>query len=267
LAALDRAGIASGVLLSMAYTFASPRSTTAAADVAALTRRENAYNVAAARQSGWRLKAFIGINPFWDGALDELHHWRREPGVTGLKLHLSNSRFDAQSALQLERLADVCAIANAAGWSIVIHARGDGDYAPVETARFIEQVLPSAAGALVQIAHAGGGGGIDEAMVEALALYADALEQGAAGTQGLVFDLAVVLVRDAADPHSAALIQRFVQLARRIGLQRFFMGSDWPSVVPPLEHNALSQAQLPFTEDEWRTVLNNRAPYMQEHLS
>ena len=262
--ALDAAGIEQGVLLSMAYTFASHRSSVEPGDVAALTRRENQYNIDAARASGGRLRAFIGVNPFWHGALGELNFWGGDAGVTGLKLHMSNSGFDWQSDDHIERLTTVFATAQSIGWPVLIHARGDGEYNETETHLFIEHVLPHAGDAVVQIAHAGGGGGIDEAMLCALDLYAAAIERGAPGTRQLVFDLAVVLVRDAADPVNAALLERFVDAARRIGLSRFLPGSDWPSVMPPLDHNKLAESQIDFTDDEWRIVLANRASYMDE---
>jgi predicted TIM-barrel fold metal-dependent hydrolase len=264
LEALDAAGIEQGVLLSMAYTFASHRSTVEPADVAALTRRENQFNVDAAAGSGSRLRTFIGVNPFWQGALDELNFWAGDEGVTGLKLHMGNSGFDWRSNDHIERLGMVFSIAQGMRWPVIIHARGDGDYGEGETKGFIERVLPQAGDTLVQIAHAGGGGGIDEGVLSALDLYADAIEQGAPGTRQLIFDLAVVLVRDTTDPVNASLLERFVKLARRIGLSRFVIGSDWPSLLPPLEHNELSESQIDFTDDEWRLVLANRAAYMNE---
>ena len=72
LAKLDAAGVQRGVLLSGAYIFSSPMLAAEKLDVPALTRAENAYNVAAARGSGGRLVAFIGLNPLDPGALDEL---------------------------------------------------------------------------------------------------------------------------------------------------------------------------------------------------
>lgn len=259
---LDAAGIERGVLLSMAYMFASPRATIAAADAPALTRAENTWNVEAARASAGRLQAFVSVNPFADFALDELRHWAPAEGVSGLKLHLGNSDFDWRSDDDVAHLAGVFAAARDMALPVLVHVRGGGDYSPLETRRFIDEVLVHADENCVQVAHGGGGGGLDEATVQALAMYAEAIDRQAAGTRRMVFDLAAVLVRDSADPATQLLLKRFAQLVRHIGLERFVMASDWPSVFAPAEHNALVEAQIPLTADEWQVILNNRAPYL-----
>jgi len=258
---LDAAGIAQGALLSMAYIFASPRATVAPSDAPTLTRSENEWNVAAALAAGERLKAFVSVNPFSSFAIDEMRHWHGRPGVTGLKLHLSNSDFDWRADHHVEKLAYVFATARTQAMPIIVHARAGGDYDAAETRRFIEQVIVQAGDLEVQIAHGGGGGGLDEATLYALALYGDAIEREAPGTRNMVFDLAAVLVRDSTEPHSVSMLRQMAERMRKIGLHRFLMASDWPSVLAPREHNEWLQTQIPLTSDEWRLVLSNRAHY------
>ena len=261
LAALDEAGIGQGVLLSQAYSFAAPNATPGI-DVAGLTRRENQYNVDAALASGGRLKTFIGVNPFSEIALDELTYWTGRDGVSGIKLHLANSGFDPGAAAAMARLASFFDAARPTGLPMIVHVKSASPYSPADTTGFIEQVLSRAGDAPIQIAHGGGGGGLDKPTLSALSLYADALEHGAPGTQTLFFDLAVVLVRDPTEPANAAMLQRLADLIRRIGLSRFLVGSDWPSLCTPLEHNRLLLSQVPLAPPEWRVILANRAPYM-----
>jgi len=261
---LDQAGIREGVLLSMAYTFASPQATMCGdqASVTSLTRSENAFNVAAARASNGRLHACIGVNPVSDFALDEISHWAGQAGVVGLKLHLGNSNFVFDSPEHMARLAEVFSAASARRMAIVIHVRSSAAFPAQDTMRFIEEILPKAAGTTVQIAHAGGGGGIDEETLAALALYADALERGAPGTEQLIIDLSVVLVRDIGDAASADLVRRLIALVRRIGPRRFVMGSDWPTICTPREHNDMQASQMTLSIDEWRLILGHRAAYL-----
>lgn len=269
LAQLDQAGIGEGVLLSMAYTFASPRASMRgdAAEVARLTRAENHYNVAAAQASGGRLHAFIGVNPVADGALEEVHYWARQGGIRGIKLHLGNSGFQPDAPLHVARLAAVFGAARDLGLAIVIHVRSGDAFPLSETTQFIEQILPHAGRTPVQIAHAGGGGGIDDETLGALALYALAIERDAPGTGQLLIDLSVVLVRDISDAASAELVKRLVALVRRIGPQRFVMGSDWPTICSPADHNAMQAQQMTLSEAEWRVILANRAAYLPAALT
>lgn len=261
LAVLDEAGIKQGVLLSQAYSFASPTATPGI-DVAGLTRRENQYNVDAALASGGRLKTFIGVNPFSPIAVDEVKYWAGRDGVTGIKLHLSNSGFDPGSPDYIAALADFFDEVRPAGLPMIVHVKSGRPYAPSDTTHLIDQVLPYAGSQPIQIAHGGGGGGLDEPTVNALSLYADAIERKAPGTGNLLFDLSVVLVRDPSDPASADLLNRLAGLIRRIGLSRFLAGSDWPSLCPPRDHNRLMLSQIPLIPDEWRVILANRAPYL-----
>jgi len=266
LTVLDAAGIGEGALLSMAYIFWSPRATVAPADAAALARAENQWNIDAALASSGRLKAFISVNPFAPVAIDEMRHWGGREGVTGLKLHLSNSDFDWRSDRHVEQLSHVFATAHEIGMPIVVHARAGGDYDPAETRRFIDEVIGQAGDTLVQIAHGGGGGGLDEPTLHALSLYGEAIERRAPGTKNLVIDLAAVLVRDSTDPHSASMLRQLAQRMRGIGLERFLMASDWPSIMAPRDHNEWLESQIPLNPDEWKVVLSNRASYFGDSL-
>jgi predicted TIM-barrel fold metal-dependent hydrolase len=261
LAILDAAGIREGALLSMAYLFTSPRATVAPEDALALTRAENAWNVQAARTSNRRLRAFVSVNPFSSFAVEELSHWAGQQDVCGLKLHLGNSDFDWRSDVEAGQLARVFGIAHSFDMPVIIHARAGGAFELKETHRLIDEVIAQAGDTVVQVAHGGGGGGLDEATLDALKVYSEAIERGAPGTRNMMFDLAAVLVRDRADPLSISLLARFADLVRRIGLQRFLMASDWPSVFAPQEHNEWLESQIPLTADEWRVILANRAAY------
>lgn len=264
IAALDDAGIEKGVLLSEAYMFASPFALKENLDVSKLTRLENGYNVDAALRSNGRLKAFIGVNPLFEGAPDEVDYWKSRYGVTGIKLHLGNSGFKPRLARHVSKLSHFLDVARSAALPVIIHVRNDNDYTKADVETFIDKVLPHAGTLPVQIAHAGGHGGLDEITLTALSCYADAIGRGAPGTDGLFFDIAAVGVTRAISEETAhRLLQSLAQLMRTIGLSRFVMGSDWPSVCLPREHNLLQQSQFPLSADEWLIILQNRAPYLK----
>lgn len=257
---LDEAGIRRGVILSEAYMFASPLADTPKADAARLTREENRYNVDAALASHGRLKAFVGIAPTADNADSELRYWAGRPGVSGVKLHLANGGFDPRSESDMTKLARFFDTARELKMPVVVHLRSRPDYGPADAKAFVDKVLPHIGDDPIQIAHVGGWGGLDDATLQSLEVYADAIAAKAPGTRRLVFDLALVVLDDKADP---AKLKALVALMRRIGLQRFVVGSDWPGVFTPARHNALLESQLPLTRAEWIRVLANRAPYLR----
>lgn len=257
---LDDAGIAQGVLLSQAYSFASPFAADDHPDVVNMTRRENRYTVDAALASGGRLKAFISVDPLVDSALPEIAYWAGQPGVAGLKLHLANSGYHPDSAQDIAKLAAVFDAARKAHLPIVIHLSNEKPYSAVAINRFIDEVLPHAGDLPVQIAHGGGGGGIDAVQLDDLAAYGAAIARGAPGTKNLVIDLAVVLLEPGEDP---ALGRRMAEEIRKIGPSRFVPASDWPAILTPKAHNALQESQIPLTDAEWRIILANKAPYLR----
>ncbi|MEO8450529.1 MAG: amidohydrolase family protein [Gemmatimonadota bacterium] len=255
---LDAAGIRHGVLLSEAYRLSSPMvKWDKDVDIPRLTREENAFNVTAARGSGGRLVAFVGINPFSANALDELHFWTGKSGVAGAKLHLANSGFEPGSPKMVATLAGFVDEARIANMPLVIHVRHASDYTKRDAEIFIEQVLSHAGDLPVQIAHVGGWGGLDEATLNALQAYREAIARHAAGTHNLRFDLAVVVLWPRTNKHR---LDRLAGLMREIGLDRFPMGSDWPARATPGDYNKLLEAQLPLTRAEWIEVLGNGAP-------
>lgn len=262
LAVLDDAGIEEGVLLSEGYIFSSPFATPGTEPLAAeRTRLENQFNVDAALRSNGRLKAFVGINPFSAFALDELRHWAGRPGVTGVKLHLGNSGFDPKSDEHVTTLANFFEEVGKVGLAVLVHVRHAGPYDPSDTVTFIERVLSRAPGATIQIAHGGAGGGVGDA-VEAITHFADAVTTRARGTEGLLVDLSCVLSVEPNSEEGSSQLARFAQEARRLGLDRIVMGSDWPTLCSPREHDALIGSQLPFTPEEWLGIANNRASYL-----
>ena len=248
---LDAASIPSGDLLSEAYMWTSASLGVQAEVAAARTRAEDAYNVEAAVRSHGRLKAYIGVNPLWSGAQDEMRFWAGKPGVGGVKIHLANSRFDPHAKADVDRLSAVFRTAHALDLPIAIHVRGAKAYPAADAAVFIDQVLPNIGDTPIQIAHAGGWGGLDRETVDALKLYADAIGRQAPGTRRLQFDLALIVVDAHTDP---ALARAFADLMRRIGLNRFVFGSDWPALYTPARYKELLVTQIPLTPAEWRTV-------------
>ncbi|WP_294192863.1 hypothetical protein [uncultured Sphingomonas sp.] len=72
LAALDRAGMRRGLVMSTAYLAESPMMVPPLSNAADIVRAANDWTVALARHYPRRLSAFIGINPLTPTALSEI---------------------------------------------------------------------------------------------------------------------------------------------------------------------------------------------------
>lgn len=259
---LDSVHVKYGVLLSEAYMFASPIMHFNLNDEQILkyTRQENLYNVDTARASGGRLIAFVGIDPLASNAISELRYWAHVGGADGVKLHLANSAFNPKLDADVEKLKYFFDEARLLKMPLIVHVRHTKNYTAEDIQIFLDEVLPHAGDLPVQIAHAGGWGGLDNDTLTALSEYAGAIRHHKVGTRNIFFDLALVVMHDGTD---SKLLERLVLLMREIGLNRFVLGSDWPAMYTTEKYYSLLEGELPLTRDEWLVILCNRAPWLR----
>jgi hypothetical protein len=191
--------------------------------------------------------------------LPEIARWRGNPAVAGIKLHLTASGADLRRDGDVVALVAVFRAAAEARLAIVIHLRTQQmDYGAPDMRRFVEDVLPAAGNTPVQIAHAGGWGGIDAATLSALGAFADAVEPSPRRFRHVWFDLAGVWT----DKTPATDKEALVALIRRIGLRHFLPASDWPySGDNFADYYNRVYLELPLTRREWTIIRSNVAPY------
>lgn len=254
LASMDAAGVRRGLLMSTGYLAESPLMQPARADAAALLRAANDFTAGLARERPQRFLAFIGLNPLTPTALPEIARWRGDPAVTGIKLHLTNSGVDLRDPAHAASLAAVFRAAADAGFAIMIHLRTQRpDHGAEDVRLFLEQVLPEARGATVQVAHAGGWGGTDLATFSALGVFADAFAQDRDRHANVYFDLAAVY----GDQTATADLARLAALVRRIGPDRFVAASDWPFALDLADEYGRRYPLLPLEAEEWDVIRRN----------
>lgn len=263
---LGEAGIKQAVVVSTAYMFVDS-GTERNPEGERLMREENQFTVDTALALKGRIKAFIAVNPLAPNAQEEFAYWAGKPGVTGVKLHLGSAGFDADNPEQVAMLAAFFADARKAKMPLIAHLRGGGDYGAEAVNIFIDKILSQAGDLPIQIAHGGGYAGADPATIAALGAFGDAIARKAPGTKNLVFDISGVVLPE---PTATALgtnavqLAAFVALMRKIGLDRFVIGSDWPAIGNPKIYFDLMRAKLPITAAEWARLCHNRAPYLRK---
>jgi predicted TIM-barrel fold metal-dependent hydrolase len=254
-AQLDEAGIRRGAVLSTAYWFGSPIMRKAEGDEAANVRAENDWTVREVARFPDRLIALCSFNPLKDYALQEIDRCAKIPHVKGLKLHFGNSRVDVKDPQHVEKVRRVFAAANERRLAIVAHLWTQ-PYGREHAEIFLHQILPAAPGIPVQIAHfAGGGPGYTD---EALEVFAEALAAKDPRTKNLYFDIATV-----ADGQTPQVLQKFAERIRQVGLDRVLYGTD--SAPPPARQSwATFRTTVPLTEEEFKAIAGNVAPYLRE---
>jgi uncharacterized protein len=264
-ALLDDAGIRRALVLSGAYLYGSPRRSVE--DEHDRVRAENDWTAAQAALYPDRLRAFCSVNPLKGYALDELARCAGSPQLHhGVKLHFGNSDVQLHLPAHLEQLRRLFRAANEHRMAILVHLRASlsrgRPYGAPEARLFLERLLPLVPDSLVQVAHlAGTGPGYSDPPADrAMAVLAEAVQQGDPRTGRLWFDVATV-VTPTLPAESAVLVARRI---REVGVERVLYGSDAAAGdnLRPREGWAAFRG-LPLTEEELARIAANVAPYLR----
>lgn len=250
--ALDEAHVSKGVVLSCAYLYGLPSLHLNPRQIAEGVRRENEFTAAEIAKYPSRLIGFLSVDPLEDSAIAEMRHWQGSHQFAGLKLHFTASAVHMRDESERRRVSATFAEAAAEHLPIVVHI-GGGDFNATDAELFIRHVLPSAGDSWVQIAHAGGGLPIhDGNHVRVLRVFADHIAKDDPATRHVLFDLSYV-------PAPGEQAAPLLALIRRIGIRRFFFGSDFNVQTPAQEIQRLRG--LGLTPEEWETLRTACAPW------
>lgn len=261
---LDEVGIERAVVLSVAYTFGSPNRTVE--DEYGKVRATNDWTSEQVARSGRRLRGFCGVNPLRGYALEEVARGAEDAHLRyGLKLHFGNSVVDYHDSEHIAQVQRVFSAANGYGMAIVIHMRASISrklpYGRDEARIFLDELLPAAPDVPVQLAHLCGAGGYsdDPTVDAALSVFVEAIAEGDARVGRLLLDVTSA-VSPNAPPEELALIAGRI---REVGVERVLYGSD--AALPGNTPRECWEAfrRLPLSEEEFRTITGNVAPYMR----
>jgi predicted TIM-barrel fold metal-dependent hydrolase len=257
-AQLDDAGMQRAVVLSVAYWYGSPFGRRVD-DEYTKVRAENDWVANEVSRYPTRLVGFCSFNPLKEYALEELDRCSRNPAFRGIKLHFGNSGVELTHPGDAAKLARVFRAANQHHLAVVVHMWTGPEYetAGGNDARvLLTQLLPEAPDVAVQIAHMAGGG---RATDSALAVFADAIMAHDPRAKNLYFDVATLTAGET--PQG---LQNDAMRIRQIGLNRILFGSDLSPPNPsPRESWEMFRLRVPLTDDEFRIIAGNVAPYLR----
>jgi len=263
IALLDSARIRKALVLSVAYTWGSANRTVQ--NEYEKVKAENDWTARQVAQYPDRLRVFCSFNPLKPYAMEELARCAKDKQLgRGLKLHFGNSDVDLDNPLDVKTVRRVFAAANARRMPIVIHMHTSiskhRNYGRHEALTFLREILPAAPDVPIQIAHLAGAGDYDPVTDSALSVFVDAIARHDPRVKNLWFDVTSVVIAGIT-PEKAKLVAARI---RQIGLRRVVYGSDAHFGGNPAPREGWAAfRQLPLTENEFRTIANNLAPYMR----
>jgi uncharacterized protein len=265
IALLDAAAIRQALVLSVAYQFGNPNKP-AVEDEYAQVKAENDWTSRQVARFPDRLRGFCSVNPLKDYAIEELARCAKDPQLhIGLKLHFGNSDVDLDNPQHVEQLRRVFRAANEHRMAIAVHMRSSvtrkRPYGEAQARVFLNVVFPAAPDVPIQIAHLAGAGGYDDPSVDqALAVFVNAIAKQDPRITHVYFDVSGV----AGYGKWAEKANLIATRIRQLGVGHILYGSDGfgGGNLAPREAWAVF-LQLPLSDDEFRMIANNVAPYMK----
>jgi predicted TIM-barrel fold metal-dependent hydrolase len=256
IAQMNEAGIRHAVVLSIAYQFGNP-SRPPVDNEHARVQAENDWTREQAALYPERLTAICAVNPLKEYAAAEIGRCAKDPGLRrGLKLHFGNSDVDLDDPAHVVELQRVFREANRHRMAIVVHIRSNTkrSWGAGQARVFLRQVLPAAPNVPIQIAHMAGAGGYDDPGIDAaVGVFADAIAARDERMKHVYFEVSGVFLE-----RWESKVDLIARRLRMLGLDRILYGSDGP----PLS-NWRAFRKLPLTEEEFRKIETNIAPYLK----
>lgn len=263
IAMLDAAGIRRAVLLSNAFRYGAPDTTSA--DEYRRVAAENDWTAREAAKYPKRLVALCSFNPLKDYASIELRRCAEDRHFgRAIKLQFGVADVDFSAPTDIALLRRFFRSANALGMGLVIHlrTRRAHPYGAAQARVFMDELLAAAPDITVQIAHlaGGGGGSLDDGAQEMLNEFAAAILRKDPKVAHLTFDLSGAIGGDGW-PARAQLVANHL---RALGVSRIYYGSDGGDPTdPPAKAVVAAYRQLPLTAAEFRTISTNAAPWIK----
>lgn len=265
IALLDAAGVRRALVLSLAYQYGNPNRP-AVRDEYAKVRAENDWTAQQVAEFPTRLRAFCGVDPLKEYALQEIARCAKDPYLHyGLKLHFGNSDVDLDQPQQVAQVRAVFKAADEHGMAIVVHMHSSvtrkRPYGAKEARIFLNEVLPAAPHVAIQIAHLAGSGGYDDPGTdEALSVFIDAIAKHDTKVAHVYFDISGVAGLGRWEEKKDLIAKRI----RQVGVKRVLWGSDGAFGGGMTPQQALDAfEELPLSKSEFQTIYGNLTPYMR----
>jgi predicted TIM-barrel fold metal-dependent hydrolase len=265
---LDAAGISRAIVLSVAYSFSNPNKPPVPNEYAQVMA-ENNWTSAQVAKYPHRLLGFCSVNPLKPYAPEEIARCAKDPNLrTGLKLHFGNSDVNLDIPDHLARVRRVFRAANEHHMAVVVHMHANIDhhrpYGEKEAQIFLKQLLPEIPDVVVQIAHLAGGGGYDDPATDAaLSVFVKAIERKDPRMKNVYFDVCGIAIPGMWEDKADLVVKRI----RQIGTNRLLYGSDAATADNTPKEALKRWHSLPLTQEEFREIDNNIAPYLRNWLA
>ena len=249
-------------LISMAYVYASGEFGGGTGNITEKIRLENDYLAQVKSKFPERIKAYYGVDPLQEDALDEIKRCHKELKLDGIKLHFNASQVYLTENEHLAIIKEVFEYASSNQIPILLHFdNGHPKFGKTDVEILADSVLGQLTYVNLQIAHFGTSGGFNEKTKTVLNSFIDLFEKNhPIAKHRIVFDISAVGLDKEADGVSKLTENQFQELSdycRKLGFEKIVFGTDYP-LYNSVEYLDVLKAKLKLTNKELIELLKEK---------
>lgn len=247
-------GAGSISLISMAYVYSSDEFGGGSGDIITKVRDENDHLAHAKSRYPERIRAYYGIDPLHDSALDEIRRCHQKLQLDGIKLHHNASQVYLTVPEHLRKVKAVFQYASENNIPVVIHFdNSHRKFGRTDVMILADSVLRGLEFVDLQIAHFGTSGGFNQRTIGVLDAFIEIFnsDHPVAG-KNITFDISAVCLEKDGDGVSRLSEAEFASLAlycRNLGFNRIVFGTDYP-LYRNAEYVEVLKSKLGLSEHE-----------------
>lgn len=248
-------------LVSMSYVFSSAEFSSDTSNVYALMQNENNYLSALKQKHPSTIKAYYGIDPLHELALNEVKRCHQELKLDGIKLHFNASQVYLTEPEHLNKVREVFAYAAQNNIPVLLHFdNSHPKFGARDVQILADSVLSNLPFVELQIAHFGTSGGFNAKTKDVMNAFVTLFNNNhPIAKQQITFDIsAVCLTKDSEGipKLTPAEIAELSELCRKIGFDKIVFGTDYP-LYNAEEYLTVLKTNLKLTEQELQQLLKN----------
>lgn len=226
-------------------------------------KKENNYLANEVAKYPDRLIGFFSVNPLKDYAISEIDRCYDELGLSGLKLHFTNSDVDLRNPDHLIKIKQLFTHVSEKGIPILLHFRSRSpEFGKEDAEILIDNVISEIPNLKLQIAHLGGWGSFDRSAKEVFATFIEKYNSNPyLKKENIYFDISGVIVTDrekelGLDVTTEEDLKKLARMLKEWGLDNIVFGTDYQYQTQTgyLEY---MKTYLPLANYEIQNILNN----------
>lgn len=249
-------------LVSMAYLYGHPEFGKVENEYD-LVKAENNYLIEAKKNSPKTVKAFCGINPLKDYALEEAERCRKTLKADGIKLHFNASQVYLTVPDHVKKVFPIFEFAANNKLPILLHFdNAHRRFGEPDIKLLADEILAKIKPLKLQIAHFGTSGGFNKKTKDVIDAFIKQFETNPKiKKHKILFDISAVALDKDSEGVPKLTDEQFTELAvyaRKLGMKKIMFGTDYP-LYSAQEYLEILRKRVKLTNAEIKQMLKNKS--------